>query len=158
MLPRAAQGRTIDVNAQAKARTAEKLRSFASPSVCEDCNGACWVTVPLFGRPALTPQAVCHKTSAEPGQMTEPILIVRNGRHTRTLVTRRRRRRRIPIGESGSRLSDLIRQPVLQNEHRDVRGDYPCDCLFANVSRSVAGSPDLRPQEDGDVIAKGEMR
>ena len=49
-------------------------------------------------------------------------------------VAGRRRGRRIPVGQSRARLSHPVRQPDLQDEHRDDGGDHPRHRLVADVS------------------------
>ena len=54
-------------------------------------------------------------------------------------VAGRRRGRRIPVGQSRPRLSDSVRQPDLQDEHRDDRDHDPGDRVVADVSRDLRG-------------------
>ncbi len=53
-------------------------------------------------------------------------------------VARGRGRGRVPVGQSGARLSHSVRRPDLQDEHRDDRNHHPGHRVVPDVPRDLA--------------------
>ena len=74
----------------------------------------------------------------------------RGAQGQRRAVARRRGGRRIPVRQSRARLSDRLRQPDLQDEHRDDRDHDPGDRVVADVSRDLLA----RSRRDAAAVAR----